>query len=675
MNRHAFITALLVSILEANPTFAQPLGGGSGAAADPDQETLPVAHPRAALDWSIAPRFEAGWAAYDPATGLYDDGYVHPRFVDVGFDACRSRGGSAPIKEIRVLIRSSPDGPIGSELVMRDGTCRAETSMAILPQVAEVRVTNADGEQAAASVKLPLRDWLIVSLGDSLSSGEGVPDRDAEVRSFRLPTTGLITAPDCREVDDGNFDLNESFLIYNTVVGNESEWELELNRPADWVDRRCHRSKLSGPALAAKAIEERDPHSSVTFISLACSGATLRSGVLGRYDGQEIPEGNTPEIGAQIDVLRRLVGDRPVDALLLSVGINDIGFSDILFSAATEHPSTFKDSGPRRFDEGFVELPSRFRELSDRLQLGMSVAEVYTILYPQTPFSGAGEKRQSCNVFEDRLIGNMGVQEREIRVIESLGERLNAGILEVSRQMNWNPVDARKVFRGAGYCAPASRRKLVRLNESCRTIGRRDGTMHPNRAGHQMIAERLMEAIVLGPVPRPSHRVTVRIQSIAVADPLPLPGDPAVPIFLEFGRGLGAAPDFRQLIARRNATTSVPLELGRFSFRVWPAPTLPRLTTGAALNITGQLPALQIDDPEPPQGGQNPPPRPPRRFSTTINMLAQNGFAGTDGLETRTADFANGGRVAISYEVDVARIPVIDEDLEVPDTPPVKPVP
>src|SRR3546814_5953796 len=57
------------------------------------------------------------------------------------------------------------------------------------------------------------KDLLIVSIGDSMASGEGNPD-------------GYTWVP----------ALN--------------------NHITDWVYRRCHRSKTSGHALAAKAIEE-----------------------------------------------------------------------------------------------------------------------------------------------------------------------------------------------------------------------------------------------------------------------------------------------------------------------------------------------------------------------------------------------------------------------------------
>jgi len=48
-------------------------------------------------------------------------------------------------------------------------------------------------------------------------------------------------------------------------------------RAAVWQDQRCDRSGYSGPAQAALALEAADPHTSVTFISFACSGASLNT--------------------------------------------------------------------------------------------------------------------------------------------------------------------------------------------------------------------------------------------------------------------------------------------------------------------------------------------------------------------------------------------------------------
>src|SRR5262249_5125327 len=96
-----------------------------------------------------------------------------------------------------------------------------------------------DGSSASAGERVEVRDLLVVALGDSLTSGEGNPDADAT--PFALPR---------------------------------------------WQNGACHRSLKSGAALAALELERRDPHTSVTFVTLACSGASIAEGLLHDYRGQ-----------------------------------------------------------------------------------------------------------------------------------------------------------------------------------------------------------------------------------------------------------------------------------------------------------------------------------------------------------------------------------------------------
>lgn len=115
---------------------------------------------------------------------------------------------------------------------------------------------------------------LIVSLGDSYGSGEGNPD-------------------------------------LHQIFDPRPESFFQVHRPTQWVDKRCHRSATAGPAEAARRLEASDPKTSVTFLSFACSGATIdtmwgtdavdpykppepgaptNTGILGPYSGVEPPE-------------------------------------------------------------------------------------------------------------------------------------------------------------------------------------------------------------------------------------------------------------------------------------------------------------------------------------------------------------------------------------------------
>src|SRR4051812_46863971 len=135
-----------------------------------------------------------------------------------------------------------------------------------------------------------VQDFLIVALGDSYGSGEGSPDQDV-VRGF----AGIKQAD------------------------------------AKWQDRRCHRSAKAGSAQAARWIEQADPHTSVTFISTACSGAEILNGFLKPYDGVDSTweAKYNPPLDPQLTQARNLIGNREVDALYMSVGGNDANFAKI----------------------------------------------------------------------------------------------------------------------------------------------------------------------------------------------------------------------------------------------------------------------------------------------------------------------------------------------------------
>src|SRR5206468_8487162 len=112
-----------------------------------------------------------------------------------------------------------------------------------------------------------VKDLLVVALGDSYGAGEGSPD-----------------APQ---------------VIHYDILGQP----LVIEQPARWWDERCHRSMFAPSARAAWMVEKANPQVSVTYISFACSGATIN-----RYstDGADplnpygIPSQGAHNVGAGI---------------------------------------------------------------------------------------------------------------------------------------------------------------------------------------------------------------------------------------------------------------------------------------------------------------------------------------------------------------------------------------
>ena len=132
---------------------------------------------------------------------------------------------------------------------------------------------------------------------------------------------------------------------------------------------RCHRSMYSGQARAALALEQMDPHTSVTFVHLSCSGAKITEGLINAYgaqslfalngliwpdgggllEGQSIEEAlphlaNLPEVPSQITAASDIISQngtappREIDAVVISIGGNDISFAGMIESCMGGEP-------------------------------------------------------------------------------------------------------------------------------------------------------------------------------------------------------------------------------------------------------------------------------------------------------------------------------------------------
>ena len=212
-----------------------------------------------------------------------------------------------------------------------------------------------------------IRDTLMVSIGESFASGQGNPDIPAvptrsQAGKCKATTLAMIRDKAANRYDEIQDDLAEQGgllpklvavdlevkekvaeaheAIADEVVDRVAEFGRLLfggssgpsPRPARWQEPRAYRSYQSGPARAAYLLEsESDEHADrVTFLSFARTGAEIEAGLLGprTVDGEPI-DGWIGNIG-EIQEVVETVGDRPIDVLHISIGGNDIRFSDTL---------------------------------------------------------------------------------------------------------------------------------------------------------------------------------------------------------------------------------------------------------------------------------------------------------------------------------------------------------
>jgi hypothetical protein len=290
------------------------------------------------------------------------------------------------------------------------------------------------------------QDLLIVSLGDSVASGEGSPDAPCL-------STGCTT-------------------IYCGSSGCAKD-------APTWQFTACHRSAAAGPGVGARRLEESDALSSVTFVHLACSGAGIRSGILGTYKGIETPPGGGV-ITPQIKVLERVNKARPVDAVLINVGANDVGFVD----AVTECFLPGRCQNNREFVERIDRLLDGLPALYDRLAGALKSLKIPADRVHITHYFDPTRPAVECQWM---LYGS------ELEwAYEAMVSRMNRYITEATKRHGWTLIDGiEEGFRGRGYCAEPRNRLIRTLVESLAMQGGIDGTFHPNWAGHVVYGDRI----------------------------------------------------------------------------------------------------------------------------------------------------------------------------------------
>ncbi len=317
-----------------------------------------------------------------------------------------------------------------------------------------VRVT--DSSDLDVESEVVVQDWLIAGLGDSNGSGEGNPD---------------LPAP--------------------AGVGGVT-----------WEDLRCDRSSTSFQATAARMVEERDvkpgdaAKTSVTFVHLACSGASIPNGMIGFYEGINDPGG--AKLPSQLATLKTLVGKREIDAVIVSIGVNDLGFGSIVkfcldntlcqtkpFPDATS-AQTLDDVVKARLAE-LSKAGGRYDALADYFtRLGIPPERIYISQY----FDSTRDKNgQFCDPLIQTADGGSIFARAEAQwAFESVLSPLNDAVAAAATKHRWKLISGvADAFRTHGYCSTDP--WIVGLRESLFNQHDANGTLHASATGHQAVAE------------------------------------------------------------------------------------------------------------------------------------------------------------------------------------------
>lgn len=331
------------------------------------------------------------------------------------------------------------------------------------------------------------------------------PRRSALCLSLALACAiGALGAGGCGGDDDESEGSRVIVSIGDSVASGEGNpTSRELGRL--WLTpQKCHRSPLSGHQLAAAEIRRREPE--IGFVSYACTGATIAHGLVGSFR----PKRFSPAEPPQLERLRTRAESSTVEAVLVSVGANDVGFSDIVQFCATEpacYDSTKFAPARKWAAEQQVEIPTLreftaqrirdlgelYAEVNEGIPSGIPRERVLIVEYfDPTRHPGQTQcaifRKQVVPLFEDDLVT---VDESRWAHDEVLIP-LNAAIDDAADAHGWTLVDeVDEGFAGHGICAEKPDRWIRTLSESLAQQRDQLGTLHPNEAGQAAIADRI----------------------------------------------------------------------------------------------------------------------------------------------------------------------------------------
>jgi lysophospholipase L1-like esterase len=349
--------------------------------------------------------------------------------------------------------------------------------------VAAVDVSSGPETPQRVSTEIMVRDFFIAGLGDSIASGEGNPDRAIALsdegfcfRSY-LGTAGRQYYRPSR----AGFKGGRACEAPETL----QTWQ---RQSALWFNSACHRSLYSYQTRTALALAVQYPHIAVTYLPLACTGATISDGLFGPQGVRECPpaktagpcrgtvNGQLDELRAALSVAKKRQPDRTLDLVLLSVGANDINFSgllgDVIVDTTTER-ALFKRSGvigsvndsrvalARELPQSFAKMREALRSLIGDLQQVVYVSYANPTLADGVPCPGgrAGfDIHPSFNAEPQRLANVSGyVQNEFLPQLKALAT-CRSGVLcrdPVADRMTF--VDAHQAaFATHGFCARAA---------------------------------------------------------------------------------------------------------------------------------------------------------------------------------------------------------------------------
>ncbi len=265
-----------------------------------------------AIDWWMQPRVvaDASGRIEIPNTSIY----ATPSTFQIGMDfsSIKLPNGQLPETYTVVITPQGASSP-GTYLVTTPSEAPRKRVAALPEGSYSVSVTGQGGSQKVTVTQpIVVDDIVVVAIGDSYSSGEGAPE------------------------------------VFRAESGEFGGWaQSSLSAEQTKEHRLSHRSSFAASAQMALQLEESNPHTSVTFVFVAQSGAEISEGALGPYAGISTEPGYSafPPMAPQLTQVEQILGSRPIDVMTMSFGGNDIGFANVIKALLFADPQDPAQSG------------------------------------------------------------------------------------------------------------------------------------------------------------------------------------------------------------------------------------------------------------------------------------------------------------------------------------------
>jgi lysophospholipase L1-like esterase len=364
-----------------------------------------------------------------------------------------------------------------------------------------VKTLTAGGAGGTRTHKIVLRDLLVVSIGDSAASGQGNPDIpgspakfDPDIAWWEVFVLPIALYKLSAEAYRWTKNLMKRKM---TTLARAKTFTIDMDPEPVWLEPKAYRSLRSGHAYAARLLEDKAKGTVVTFLPFGRTGSTIKKGLLNARSRTE--DQFVDNIG-QIAEVVRTIDNKRIDALLIYIGVNDVGVAGRLKELLSYDPFLVGQGGDasralvaKRARDNIAKIPDDLVLLKAALK-DLNIRHVYLTEYPTGLFDGAtGEPSRGCGIFDSEYFP-LDLTVADARLIRQLTEELNKTLRDAADDLGWFFITGIAAgFQGHGYCTDD--RFFVQAEESMALQGDTEGTIHPNPDGVVMIGKSVAAAV------------------------------------------------------------------------------------------------------------------------------------------------------------------------------------